>query len=197
MVPQKDLKQYRIEQHRRSLQEHAQRLASTSKGRKQMHSLWLFYTQGYLPNITECRKKAGLTQKQLADRIGISRQSLINYESNFTSPSLEVLSMIAKVLNVPIEDLAIENPEAGMTYEEFEANISNADMFIVIDDTGNHLQEVRQQAGLSIRELAELAKTSGQAISAIEEGSERGITRDVAKKICLALDKPLEEIFNL
>lgn len=49
--------------------------------------------------------QGGLTQQALADRIGVTRQTIIAIESNKYSPSLEVAFMIAGALGVKIEDV--------------------------------------------------------------------------------------------
>lgn len=60
-----------------------------------------FIELGY--NIAYYRKHAGLTQEQLAERVGISRQHLGAIEApNLVRPiSLELLFSIADVLDVP------------------------------------------------------------------------------------------------
>ena len=45
----------------------------------------------------------GLTQQELADRVGVTRQTIIAIEGNKYSPSLEVAFRIAHVLRVPLE----------------------------------------------------------------------------------------------
>jgi len=46
-----------------------------------------------------------LTQEQLADKIGVSRQTVIAIENNKYLPSLGLAFHIAKVFKVTIEDL--------------------------------------------------------------------------------------------
>lgn len=50
--------------------------------------------------IKALRKQKGYTQKQLADKAGISRTGLIRYENGETSPSIQVLQQIANALDV-------------------------------------------------------------------------------------------------
>lgn len=50
--------------------------------------------------IKDARFKAGLTQAQLGDAIGVSRQAICNYETGDASPSDELKIKIAEVLNV-------------------------------------------------------------------------------------------------
>ncbi len=53
--------------------------------------------------LKELRKNSALTQKQIADVIGIDRSTYSYYENGKASPSLEVLVKIAKVFNVTLD----------------------------------------------------------------------------------------------
>jgi putative transcriptional regulator len=46
-----------------------------------------------------------MTQAQLAQRIGVTRQTIIAIEQGRYSPSLEVAFQIARVLKVPLDDV--------------------------------------------------------------------------------------------
>ncbi|MEU4560590.1 helix-turn-helix transcriptional regulator [Actinoplanes sp. NPDC023936] len=46
-----------------------------------------------------------MTQAELADRVGVTRQTLIAVEQGRYSPSLEVAFKIARALGVPIDDV--------------------------------------------------------------------------------------------
>ena len=51
--------------------------------------------------IRAARKSRGVTQQQLADRIGMSRPSLIDYEKGKTPVTVDLLTNIADALDVP------------------------------------------------------------------------------------------------
>lgn len=55
--------------------------------------------------IRELRTAQGLTQAELARRIGMTRQSIIAIEQQKYSPSLEVAFQIADILGVPLTDV--------------------------------------------------------------------------------------------
>ena len=55
--------------------------------------------------IAELRKKYNYTQENLAERIGVTRQTLSNWESNITSPDLNQASLLCKELKIKINDL--------------------------------------------------------------------------------------------
>jgi putative transcriptional regulator len=46
-----------------------------------------------------------LTQAELADRIGVTRQTVIAIEQGRYSPSLEMAFLIARVFQVPLDDV--------------------------------------------------------------------------------------------
>ena len=56
-------------------------------------------------NIMRYRKERKLTQEQLADRIGYSRQQVQRVETAVTAPSLAILLEISEALQVPLERL--------------------------------------------------------------------------------------------
>lgn len=56
-------------------------------------------------NLRKYRKEAGLTQQQLADRIGCTRGLISQYEKGITNPSLESVIKIAKALSVKMDAL--------------------------------------------------------------------------------------------
>lgn len=56
--------------------------------------------------IRELRfKKGEMTQQTLADRVGITRQTVIALEKNKYYPSLELAFRIAQVFTLPLEDV--------------------------------------------------------------------------------------------
>ncbi|MBI2314929.1 helix-turn-helix transcriptional regulator [Candidatus Daviesbacteria bacterium] len=55
--------------------------------------------------IQKIRKGIGLTQEELAEKVGISRAYMGYIEQGRYSASLEVIEKIAKVLRIKISDL--------------------------------------------------------------------------------------------
>jgi putative transcriptional regulator len=53
-----------------------------------------------------------MTQAELADRIGVTRQTIIAIEQGRYSPSLEMAFQIARVFNVPLDEV-FQYPEDG------------------------------------------------------------------------------------
>ena len=61
--------------------------------------------------IREYREELGLTQQELADRVNVSRQTIISLEKGSYNPSLELSLKISRVLKRSIEILFILEDE--------------------------------------------------------------------------------------
>jgi putative transcriptional regulator len=60
--------------------------------------------------IRELRAARSMTQQDLAERISVTRQTVIAIEGDKYSPSLEVAFRIACVFNVPLEQIFQYDP---------------------------------------------------------------------------------------
>lgn len=56
-------------------------------------------------NIMRCRKENGLTQEELADMTGYTRNHIQRVETAYSKPTVGLLLDVSKALNVPIERL--------------------------------------------------------------------------------------------
>lgn len=56
-------------------------------------------------NLIELRKLNGMSQDELADRIGVSRQTVSKYETGESLPDIEKCKRIAEVFSVSMDDL--------------------------------------------------------------------------------------------
>ena len=54
-------------------------------------------------NVRRLRKEKGLTQEQMAELIGVSRQTINAIEKEKFDPSLPTAFKVAKVFDLPIE----------------------------------------------------------------------------------------------
>ena len=55
--------------------------------------------------IKQLRKEAGLRQEDLANTLGVSRQTIIAIENNKYNPTLELAMKIAKLLQRSVEEI--------------------------------------------------------------------------------------------
>lgn len=65
-------------------------------------------------NLVKLRKINGLTQENLAEKVGVSRQALAKWESGETLPDLEKSRAIAEVFGVTLDDLANYEAEENL-----------------------------------------------------------------------------------
>ena len=56
-------------------------------------------------NILNLRKSAKLSQEQLAEKIGVTRQTISNWELEESSPDLKQAKALSKIFNVSLNDL--------------------------------------------------------------------------------------------
>ena len=55
--------------------------------------------------IRQLRFRAGFTQEQLADRLGIGAQAVSKWENSVAMPDISLLPLLAEVFGVTIDDL--------------------------------------------------------------------------------------------
>jgi putative transcriptional regulator len=56
-------------------------------------------------NIKELRAREGLTQEELAKRVGVRRETIVFLEKGKYNPSLKLAHDIARVFQMPIEKI--------------------------------------------------------------------------------------------
>lgn len=64
-------------------------------------------------NLIQLRKCRQLTQEQLAEMVGVTRQAIAKWESGETMPDLEKCRMLAEIFKVSLDDLANYEPDAN------------------------------------------------------------------------------------
>lgn len=55
--------------------------------------------------IKVLRKELGLRQEDVADRVGVTRQTIIAIENNKYNPTLELAMKLARLFNTPVEEI--------------------------------------------------------------------------------------------
>lgn len=64
-------------------------------------------------NILKYRKKNGLSQEDLGEKVNVTRQTISNWELDETSPNPEQLKLLSKVFKVSVDEL-IDNNAQGI-----------------------------------------------------------------------------------
>ena len=108
--------------------------------------------------IKSLRKGAKLTQKDAAERIGVTYRTYQNYEAGASAPSGEVLSKISKLFGVSMEMLsgeentaeATENAELSALLSEMQALFSGGKLR---DEDKKYVIEALTEAFYRSREI--------------------------------------------
>lgn len=108
--------------------------------------------------IKEARKKRGLTQKQLAEKLGVSTAMIAQYETGKRNPKIQTLEKIASALDIPSYELI----NWGITLELLDNDLldasadKDADKEIILIDQkyksimdNNDLSDLQKQKLLS------------------------------------------------
>lgn len=74
----------------------------------------MFNTVSFGAYLSRLRKHADMTQNELADRIGVTRQAVSKYERGESFPDISVLVPLSEIFSVTLDDLiAAGEPTAG------------------------------------------------------------------------------------
>lgn len=61
--------------------------------------------------LVELRKKSGLSQEELADKLGLSRQAVSKWERAESSPDTDNLICLAKLYNISLDEI-LKTPDS-------------------------------------------------------------------------------------
>lgn len=70
-------------------------------------------------NLRSLRKSAGLTQLQVATRLGITEQAISRWENNHTEPNMEICAKLCLILGCTLDDLTGHESQP-LTQDEWE-----------------------------------------------------------------------------
>lgn len=62
-------------------------------------------------NLYKLRRKSGLSQEQLAEKLGVSRQAISKWENGTSSPELDKLTALSEFFCVTIDELTSERKQ--------------------------------------------------------------------------------------
>ena len=65
-------------------------------------------------NMLQLRKLHNLTQEDVAEKVGVSRQAVTKWESGETMPDLEKSRLLAETFGVSLDDLANFEPDKNL-----------------------------------------------------------------------------------
>ena len=77
--------------------------------------------------IYTLRTKAGLSQEELAEQMGVSRQSVSKWETDASIPELDKLIQLSKLFEVTLDSLVQDEPvQTDTKFEVIDTTVSNA-----------------------------------------------------------------------
>lgn len=102
-------------------------------------------------NIQRRRKIVGMTQKELAEKIGVATITIQQYERNVREPKLETIGRIAEALSISKYDLlrpAMENDNDFVNSEWF-AEMSDDDILDAMIPSTLHDEVKKEESGVT------------------------------------------------
>lgn len=76
--------------------------------------------------LVALRKSQGLSQEELAEQLGVSRQAVSKWERAEASPDLDKLIVLSKLYDVSLDDLLLERQEEKTVSGEIENSPSSS-----------------------------------------------------------------------
>ena len=127
--------------------------------------------------IKAARKRIGLTQKELGDKLGISYQSIAQWENDLRKPKQETLIRISRALQVHLRDLTDSSiwsefdkefpnkSEEVSRYEAWENYLNSIGIIIShVGESTHTLIKDGHEASFTDAEFEELQKGAREAI---------------------------------
>ena len=71
-------------------------------------------TRMFKDNLVQMRKVLQLTQEDIAEKLGVTRQSVAKWESGESIPDLDKCKQLADIFGVSLDDLANYEPEENL-----------------------------------------------------------------------------------
>jgi transcriptional regulator with XRE-family HTH domain len=115
-------------------------------------------------HIRYARRQLGLSQQDLATRVGVTRSTIIQWESGATEPSSKKLGLVAHVVGLRLEELLADPPEPTVRERKEPDQIVDAPVFERLAELWPRLSERDRRVLLRLVEaLAEEEPQSGSA----------------------------------
>lgn len=88
--------------------------------------------------LSEKRKAQGLTQDQLAEKVGVSAQAVSKWENDLARPDADMLLVLAELYGTTVDSL-LRGTVAPTVKEDTEDNIGKRVVSIKVDAEGTHV----------------------------------------------------------
>jgi transcriptional regulator with XRE-family HTH domain len=115
-------------------------------------------------HIRYARRKLGLSQQDLATRVGVTRSTIIQWESGATEPSSKKLGLVAHVVGLRLDELLADPPEPTVREKKEPEQTVDAPAFDLLAQLWLRLSDRDRRVLLRIGEvLAEEEPQPGPA----------------------------------
>lgn len=84
--------------------------------------------------VLKLRKKFNISQERLGEQVGVTRQTISNWELGETHPNPEQLKLLSKTLNISIDEL-LENDIKSVEKDEVNKIEGNPNKFLKLSKT--------------------------------------------------------------
>lgn len=91
--------------------------------------------------LMQYRKKAGLSQEELADKLGVSRQAVSKWECAESSPDTDNLIALAKIYNISLDELINGEAPKEEKKEGINLHFKDDEDEVHISASGIHLKD--------------------------------------------------------
>lgn len=129
--------------------------------------------------IASLRKKAGLTQEELAEKLGISPQAVSKWENDISCPDIMSIPNVAKILGVSTDTLLSGEAAVPVSYVPEGQRKKTDDMFmrllLTVDDSDGDNVKVRINLPLGVVKTA----LDANMVSSVVNIGDKGKLRDV------------------
>ena len=134
-------------------------------------------------NLQKLRKQRNLTQEALAEKVGVARQTIAKWETEESTPDLEMSGRLASVLEVSLDDL-VNAPEDEL---DSRPGMRGKHMFgvVTVGDKGQIVIPVRARRVFNINpgdqlmvlgdENSGIALVNAEFFMAVAEGIKNGL----------------------
>lgn len=121
--------------------------------------------------LIELRRSKGLSQEELADRLGISRQAVSKWERAESSPDIDNIMALSSLYGISVDELLCNEGRSSMD----EAELDSEDA--PVEDPPVGTADGIQRIEISIRGNVDLIGTDDSACSVIMTGSDEAKER--------------------
>ena len=129
--------------------------------------------------IANLRKKAGLTQEELAEKLGISPQAVSKWENDISCPDVMSIPSLAKILGVSTDTLLSGEAVAPVSYVPAEQRKKIDDMFmrllLTVDDSDGDNVKIKINLPLAVVQTA----LDANMVSSVVNIGDKAKLRDV------------------